>query len=290
MFQYEMMKYYLNKFFLILFGVCIALKVLVSWSVITVNPPYSDLVYREYMEAMDGMGMEEAKSYLEEEQERLDQAVITHEETSAAYEMDEISFEEFEAANDTYIYAQAQQPAYEAIVARYEYYLENEIDGIFFYELDIAAFYNSLNTDFVMVLLICVMVAFSYALEERSENRTIIRTCANGREQFDRCKLWGILTNTLVLAVLFAAIDLIVYGVKYSFAYWGMNSSNVQVMAGFPLDLPVAVVFVLILLIRIVICLLASVINSVIAVRVKKTSLTIFITILLWGIPMLLLM
>ena len=91
----------------------------------------------------------------------------------------------------------------------------------FFYDLEIIELVELFKKDFVLVLLICFVIAAVYDMESRSDISIIIRSLPEGRQKFQKNKIVTAMVFAIITTVLFCGIDIAIYGYKYSFENWG---------------------------------------------------------------------
>lgn len=270
MFSCELKKYVKNRVFWLMLVGFLILKVIVSFFALKVKASFSDEIYRNYISEIEGALSSESEEFILQEKERLEYVVAMHDEYERRYENGEIEFEEYARANDEYLYALAQEPAFEAIYAKYEYFLAAG-GGSFFYDLDIKELRAHVSDDIVLILVLCFVLMLSYDMEYRGGIDMMIKTLPLGRRSFRRYKLVGALSVSALISAVWYAADMVLYAYRFSFGYWNEKIYNIQAFSQTVCDMSVWSYFLLAFVLKLLIsCMVASFICLVSSVFKKR--------------------
>lgn len=283
MFSCELKKYIKNRAFWLLAILAVVLKAYASWASLTVRADFPKDIYREYMNILEGKPTEEKEEWISDEQERLTEALGSHTLYEELYTKGEITLEEYIERNDEYIYAQAQEKAFEAVLEKNAYFHGTDGNVQFFYDLEILQFFKSCGADYVLIFFLCFAIAAVYELENRSDMRRMICALPLGRKRFWQCKLRAALLVGTVAACFGGLMDLIIYGGRYSFSYMNMPAQSIRQMGGIMFALPVWCVFLFLLLSKMIIAAMMTAVICLLSVMIKKFVLTAFTSAVLFG-------
>jgi hypothetical protein len=240
------------------------------------------------MDTLEGAPTEQKEEWILAEQERLDEAVSLQSVYEQQYINDEITLEEYIEKNDEYIYALAQQQAFDALLEKRAYFQETDEAVCYFYDLEILQFYKNSGTDYILIMLICFAIAITYDLDNGLDMHRLMLTMPRGRASFWRCKFAAALLAGGSAAALGGVLDIILYGVRYGCAYMDMPAYSMEQMSRAAFAMPVWGSFVLLLLAKIVIGVMMAAVVSLLSMLIQKWMMTVFIAVICFCIPALL--
>ena len=286
MLKYEVKKYINNKAVILMLLGFLAMKVLVSYFSLNINADFGIEIYREYLERWEGELTDTKAAEIEAENEYLMTIEQKYDSMWESYINGEITFDEFDDCTKEYNLSEAKIKAFKPVYAKYRYFLNTDEKVEFYYDLEIMEFVNLLKQDFALILLVCFVVAFVYDLESRSDISMVIRSLPEGRHRFERTKIFVALGFALICTLLFCGIDIIIYAYKYSFENWGGSIHSILQFAGFPLNTDIYGTVALMMCTKVIHSLLMVVVSAGIARATKRVFLTIFITSVVFMLPL----
>ncbi|MGN0375475.1 MAG: hypothetical protein ACI4EN_08255 [Butyrivibrio sp.] len=287
MLKYEIKKYICNKVVVFLILGFVILKIVVSFFSLNINVPFGINIYKEYLKRWDGELTEYKATEIEAEYERLSTISQMYEDKKTRFLNGEITFEEFDKFTEEYNLSDAQVKAFEPVYAKYYYFAESDEKVEFFYDLEIIELAELFKKDFVLVLLICFVIAAVYDMESRSDISIIIRSLPEGRQKFQKNKIVTAIVFAIITTVLFCGIDIAIYGYKYSFENWGRTVHSIQSLNGFPINTTIANAFLIIMAVKVIYGTMIAGISILISKTTKRMFLTVFIGVIIFALPML---
>ncbi len=211
---------------------------------------FNDKMYEEYMDKLEGPVTEEKLSFITEEAQYIASVLAKEKSMSLAYELGEISWDEYEVFKNEYYYCSDRSEAIRD-VQEHALYLqkvqaEKNIDAYFFYDRGIVSLFRTALSP----LTICAIVLLcgnAFVPEHRQTSSShpissIVRSTRRGRgavyyKKYLVCMVTVLLT-VLVLLVLDAYTVQRQYGVfdEHS-AVWGYHIANLEQYEGCTLSL-----------------------------------------------------
>ncbi|MCM1307985.1 MAG: hypothetical protein NC223_05235, partial [Butyrivibrio sp.] len=229
----------------------------------------------------------ESEEFILREGERLETVLAMQEEYEKMYQNGEITLEEVMAKNDEYLYAKAQKPAFDAIYAKYEYFLSVG-GGSFFYDLDTDELRIHMSYDVVFILTLCFVLMLSYDMEYRGGIDMMIKTMPLGRRSFRLYKVTGALTVSALTAAVWYISDIAVYAYRYSFEHWNEGIYNIGTFARVICDMPIWAYFLLVFGLKLLISCMLSAFISLVSSVFKKRFIILLVSAAVLYVPIIL--
>ncbi len=286
MLKYEIKKYINNKAVILMLLGFLAMKVLVSYFSLNIDVDFGIDIYREYLERWEGGLTDTKAAEIEAEHEYLNTIKQKYDSMMESFINGDITFDEFDDCTKEYNLSEAKIRAFTPVYAKYRYFLKTDEKVEFYYDLEIMEFVNLLKQDFALILLVCFVVAFVYDLESRSDISMVIRSLPEGRHRFERTKMGVALGFALICTVLFCGIDLVLYAYKYSFENWGGSIHSIMQFARFPVNTDIYGTVAIMMGAKVIHSMLLVVVSAGIARATKRVFLTIFITSVIFMLPL----
>ena len=175
----------------------------------TVAYSFSDAVYMDYMELLEGEVTDEKLAYIEDERANIDYLMSAEAEMKEKYQRKEITFAEYMEFQDDLETAKAKEPVFATVEAQRDHLLalrERGIEGDFVY----VTGWNHMFTrsfDYILYAFALVFGAVLFTTEYGSGMAGILRTTKHGRGRLFATKYVLAIAVCGILAIIFGFAD-----------------------------------------------------------------------------------
>lgn len=213
----KMTRFELKKFFILPVLAFLAVILFLKYMNYLYTPKtsynFSTEIYNEYIEEIRTLSFDEQGSWLEKEQDRLNNIISRNDEMTDAYTTGKIGLDEFSSYQSKYAKAQMEFPAFNEISHKYEYYQTLESKGVeteFFYDLTVRDYISYLaKADYFFIAFVIFTVAQMLSMDKENKMHEMVISSANGR--LNRYKLTAIFLFIFLSFLTTAAVDIILY-------------------------------------------------------------------------------
>ena len=282
MFGFEIKKYLQNKMIVFIVIGMMILKALVSYFSLNISVPFSEVVYESYLVTWDGKLNDIKSNEIEEENLRLEYIISNYSILEEQYHNGEIEFEEFYECAKAHDKAKTEQDAFLPVYAKYQYYQTTNEEVEFFYDLEIMELVSLFKRDIILMLLLCIIISVVSDIDINGDMYSVIKSQPKGRKEFTLTKLAGVVFVSAIMTTLFIGLDVVVYGLRYSFENWNRTIYSIQKLSSFPVNIPVWGYFGIISLIKVLFTSVISILIFLINKFSKKLFLAIFISVVVF--------
>ncbi len=226
--SFEFDKNLLNKGGLLIFTAAIAVKIVISGVYYKPMTTEAEDIYISYINDVAGEVTGEKMKYIEEEKEYIERSVSEYQTASEDYRNGKISAEEYRTYANRNNYANANSEPFRKLHERGSYLQsisENHENIMFIYEYGAKKLLFS-EFDVTAVLFGILIFSNVFANEYQSRFSAILRMSKNGRYKTFKEKILFTFITSIVVFILFSAID-----IAFMNTYFKMNYLSANIMS-----------------------------------------------------------
>ncbi len=273
----EMYKLLLDRKKWLLIIIAFGIKCTFAFFTMRINVGFSAGIYREYINILSETPEENRGEYIEKEKCRLEEIISAKAQTESDYHNDIISLDEFKAYMNSYYDAEHKQPAFEAILEKYQRYSElPDEERIYYYDLDIQALLGYLGFDYFLFLFAVIFIVPCFCGEYSCGIHPLISVTENGRGKLYFAKITAAIFVMAIISLMFCTADFAIYGIKFGFENCGMPIQTVRrTLFNFP-AISIAQYLVLNTVIKVLFDVCLATVICLMSVLLKSAILTAF--------------
>lgn len=254
----------------VLLLIFILIKLVISFSALTPTRLVDPRIYRDYMEQMAGPLTEETHTFVQAEQERLNQAT---EQTHT-----------LQAQSDG-----EQKAVFQVVLEKYDYFQSRSASTLpapeFFYDLDWESFLQRNTPDFLLLLALLLVIIPYFTNDFESGMYPLVRSMPDGRSRLLGVRLLCSCGVMLLLGFVLSVIELGGFYVNYGFENANAPVQSIQLFGDCPYALSVLEYAVISRMITALWCVPATCIAAVIALFQRRALSAAFLGWLALVIP-----
>ena len=216
---------------------------------------YSKDIYHEYLDELYGAPTAEKEQYILDEKERRDDILSIYEDMILAYERGEITAEEYKAYDEEYTRAKAQQPAFDKVYQKYQYYLTlsgTEKKPQYFYDLEIIEYINGFGADVMFILFLTVFGLRFWGSDRTGGMSLAVMSSKYGRQYRDNLRIAALLIVSTVGSALSFCVDIGIYAARCGIGTLFLPLCGMEEFAACAYNVNILGYLLLVLMIRIV--------------------------------------
>lgn len=282
----EWQKLMMNGSLMVLLSV-IMMKCLISWFWYQPSMGTTEMLYRAYIQNVEGAVTEEKLSYITKESEYIQKSLDEYGEAETKYKNGDISYEEYQRYQNRYHYAQYYKNACERLCERRDYLLSvrETYPDIGFVDEEGLLCHVQAFPDIAMILAVVFLFGSLFPMEYESGFSAILRLSKNGRMPVFRSKYTIALSLTALLYLAFSGIDFVCLQMRFSPVFWNENVMSIPAIAADGIALRVwqyVLIYKLLSFIGTILCVLLLISMSIVF---EKQFYTLTAWILAVGVP-----
>lgn len=273
----EIYKLLINRKKWLLIIVAIIGKCVFAVFTMHLNIGFSADVYRDYINILSETDEEDRGEYIQKESGRLEEIISAKAQTEENYHNDDISLDEFKAYMNKYYDAEQRQPAFAAIIEKYQRYSELPPEThIYYYDLDFEMLFGYLGFDYFLFLLAVIIIVPCFCSEYSYGIYSLISVTENGKGELYSAKITAAIFVMIIISIMFYTTDFAIYGIKFGFENCEMPIQTVRcTLLDFP-ALSIIQYLVLHTLIKLFFCICLVTVICLLSVLLKSAILTAF--------------
>lgn len=223
--HYELKKLLLKRRGIAMISIALLLKIIAlicgsDATVINTKMEENKSVFLSYMQELSGEINDEKISFINNEEESFTRAQTTFAQTEQQYLNGNCSELEFLQALDDFEAAKEKQEAFSVVQGQY-ISAQSDNQRYFMYTNGWARLLAGTSTDWILILLICIITAPVVCAEHSTEMAQLLAVTKNGKERLYLSKLIAILTMVVIISCIFFLSEII-----YAQLHYGLQNPH----------------------------------------------------------------
>ncbi len=266
---HEINKFFVTYRYTFVIIILIALKTAFAFFYAEYEYRY-DNIYKDYMNALEGVQTQEKQRFIREEEVRVQYAVSMKESISKKFKNDEITYEEYVEQMEGFWDAKAREPFVGALKTHSEYLNRKIAEGNnpwYVYDTGWNRLF-SMDADLILLAAIIIISGKIFITEHTSKFYMLMRSTKYGRKHTVARKLVLAMGITLFMTILFSAIDILSVLWKYELPFKEFPLNSLRIFEDVSSEVTIGQYLVIVYSIRLIascfICVVCSFISHVV--------------------------
>lgn len=243
------------------------------------NYNFDKVIYKEYMEILEGPHTEEKCKYIQEEIEKQNQLIEKEDEYSAKYRIGDIGTDEYRNIKSQIEKASKRLEVLEVINNKANYFENSYNKGEYFYDLDIKNYFENISIDLFALVFAIYIIAVIFLSDYVAKTNVLVSTSTLGREKLVHVRLTLSIICIMVVSIAFQATEYITKFVTGDFTHLDAPVKSIEVMAMCIKDMTIKEFLINMFIVRMLFLLGISLIGICIAIYAKN-SISLFVIVL----------
>lgn len=246
---------------------------------------YSELAYINYMQEFSGELTAENSEKIHAEGVRLNDILSKREEMEELYSFDKITLNEYSDYKNNLSNAEIQYSAFTAVMAKGEIFKDDfhDINPQFFNDLRAEDYLLSLDMDWLFFILCGVILAMTYSKDFSPNISPMLSSTKNGSSFLTLHRIFAGVILCMILSIAFSFVDILSF--QFVSRTLSMPLHSIVAFANIPYNLSILGYLIICGMMRLAWTIPLVMLIHAIVMLVRSPFLTLFLTIVLIGVP-----